>query len=253
MVAVSGSPADDEVVRFEHVSKNFRRFDARPFLLRQALLSLVGRRRDASEIEALHDVSFALRSGESVAIVGLNRAGKSTLLRLIAGTLFPTQGRVSVRGRVIALLSLGLGFHPDMTGKECILVNAALLGMTRAEVEQRFDAIVRFAELESFLHMPIRHYSSGMQARLGVAVAIHASPQVMLIDEALTVGDHAFQAKCMRRLQELRSEGATLVLVSHAPNVVRETCSRAIWLDEGRVVIDGEAAVVVERYLSARK
>ena len=239
----------EAIVRFEGISKKYRRFKVRPFLLRNALLRLVGRAPKREVFWPLDDLHFELFVGETVGIVGLNGTGKSTLLKIIAGGCVQTAGTVGVRGRVAPVLSLGLGFQPDMTGRECIVHNARLLGFTAAEVDARMDEIVAFAELESFLETPSRFYSSGMLARLGFAVAMHTDPDLMLIDEVLAVGDHTFQEKCIGRIEQLRASGTTIVLVSHSIELVKRICTRVLWLDHGKIVRDGPATEVCDAYL----
>jgi lipopolysaccharide transport system ATP-binding protein len=198
---------------------------------------------------ALKDVSFEVQKGEIFGLVGQNGAGKSTLLKLVARVLRPTQGRVLVRGRVAPLLEMGAGFHPELTGRENIYLNGAMLGLTRAEMNARFDRIVDFAELWDFIDSPLRTYSSGMWARLGFAVATDVEPDVLIVDEILAVGDAAFQHKSSRRIDSFRERGTTIFLVSHSMDLVESMCSRAAWLDHGELVAIGPAKSVVDRYL----
>lgn len=198
---------------------------------------------------ALDDVSFTVPQGQMLGLLGTNGAGKSTVLKLVAGITQPTSGQVRVRGRIASLLELGVGFHPDLTGMENIFYNGALMGLSRQEILDRLEAIVAFSGLEKFLYEPVRHYSSGMYARLGCSVALHVEPDVVLIDEILAVGDAEFQQRSMNRLLELHERGVTLVLVSHAISASRDLCDRLIWLDHGRVRADGAAREVVGEYL----
>jgi lipopolysaccharide transport system ATP-binding protein len=198
---------------------------------------------------ALRDVSFAIEPGESVGLIGGNGAGKSTLLRLICNVGRPTSGRVRIDGRVAALLELGAGFHPYLTGRQNLYVTAVVSGLRRREVDALFDDIVDFAEIGPFIDQPLRTYSSGMRMRLAFAVAIHVDPAVLLVDEVLTVGDFAFQAKCAGRIEAFQRQGKTLVLTSHDMDMVRRLCERAIWLERGRLVMDGPADSVVTAYL----
>ena len=198
--------------------------------------------------EVLVDVTMTVRAGESLAIVGPNGAGKSTMLALIAKVIRPTTGTVTVRGRVAPLLELGAGFHPDLSGRDNIILNAVLLGLTRAEAHARFDAIVAFAELERDIEAPVRVYSSGMLARLGFAVAAHLSPDILLVDETLAVGDAAFQAKCIARLAEFRRNGATIVSVSHDLQQVVEVADRVAVLMNHHIQFDGEAREALAFY-----
>ncbi len=207
-------------------------------------------RMDHGELLALRDVSLAVRPGERVGIIGPNGAGKSTLFRVIARVRRPNEGRVIVRGRVAPLLELGLGFHGELTGRENVILHGTLLGRSRADMKERMDRIAEFAELEAFLDTPIRKYSTGMVARLAFAAATDVDPDVLLVDEALAVGDERFRAKCHARMAGFRDRGKTFLLVSHALEEVRETCTRAVWLAEGRIERDGPAAEVCDAYRS---
>jgi lipopolysaccharide transport system ATP-binding protein len=207
-------------------------------------------RMDHGELLALRDVSLAVRPGERVGIIGPNGAGKSTLFRVIARVRRPNDGRVVVRGRVAPLLELGLGFHGELTGRENVILHGTLLGRSRKDMTQRMDAIAEFAEIEAFLDTPIRKYSTGMVARLAFAAATDVDPDVLLVDEALAVGDERFRAKCHERMAGFRDRGKTFLLVSHLLDEVRETCTRAVWLAEGRIERDGPAAEVCDAYLA---
>jgi ABC-type polysaccharide/polyol phosphate transport system ATPase subunit len=239
------------ILRFEKVGKTFRRFEHQPFLLRNLVLRLVGRAPKPKEFWPLRDISFEVRQGETVGIIGQNGAGKSTLLRLVAGACFPSEGRISVRGRIAPLLSLGAGFQPDMTGRECIEINATALGLSKAEIGERLDAITAFAELGDFLDTPTRYYSSGMLARLGFAVAVHTTPDLMIVDEVLSVGDHNFQKKCTAKIEEMRQNGTTILLVSHAAVSVKGLCDRVLWLKDGHLVADGPPGTILDEYLGS--
>jgi homopolymeric O-antigen transport system ATP-binding protein len=237
------------ILKLEAVGKAFRRFEKQPFLLRNALLRLVGRAPKPREFWPLRDVSFEVRRGETIGLIGQNGSGKSTLLRIIAGAAFPTEGRISVRGRIAPLLALGAGFVPDMTGRECVEINATALGLAREEIAERMERILAFAEVSEFLDTPVRYYSSGMLARLGFSVAIHTDPDLLLVDEVLAVGDHAFQQKCFARIHELRDAGVTIIFVSHSAQSIRELCDRALWLHDGKLLRDGDPAPICEEYL----
>ncbi|HEY7863283.1 MAG TPA: ABC transporter ATP-binding protein [Thermoanaerobaculia bacterium] len=200
------------------------------------------------EFEAVRGVSFTVSAGESVGLIGRNGAGKSTLLRVISRVIPPTEGRVVVAGRIAPILELGLGFHGELTGRENVLLQGALLGFTRAAMRRRLGEIAAFAELEDFLDSPVRTYSTGMSARLAFAVATDVDPDILLIDEVLAVGDERFQIKCEERMNQFREAGKTIVLVSHSAAQVRDTCRRAIWLHRGRIVRDGSAADVTAEY-----
>ena len=240
------------IVRVHDIGKAFRRFAHQPFLLRNVLNRLMGKGAPPSqELWPLRHVSFDIHRGETLGIVGHNGSGKSTLLRIIAGAAYPTEGHVAVRGRIAPLLSLGAGFQPDMTGRECIEINATALGLTRQEIVDRLDDIIAFAELADFISTPVRYYSSGMLARLGFSVAVHTDPDLLLVDEVLAVGDHNFQLKCTERIEKLRNEGATILFVSHDSELVRRLCRRALWLRGGALVADGPSSEVLAEYASA--
>lgn len=201
------------------------------------------------EFWALRGLSFEVGRGETVGIIGRNGSGKSTLLQLICGTLQPTEGTVLTKGRVAALLELGAGFNPEFTGRENLLLNGQVLGLTRSEIDQRFEDIVAFADIGEFLDQPVKTYSSGMYVRLGFSVAIHTSPELLIIDEALAVGDAKFNAKCMARIKKLRESGLSILFVSHDVGAVRSLCDRSIWLDKGRPRMSGSVFAVTAQYM----
>lgn len=207
-----------------------------------------GEKQFYREFQALKDVSFSIARGETVGIVGRNGSGKSTLLQLICGTLAPSQGEIAIRGRVAALLELGAGFNPEFTGKENVFLNAAIMGMSDDEIRSRFDRIAAFADIGSFMNQPVRTYSSGMYVRLAFATAINVDPDILVIDEALSVGDEAFQRKCFSRIQEIKHNGGTILFVSHAASAVVELCDRAILLDAGEILLSGEPKRVIAQY-----
>jgi ABC-type polysaccharide/polyol phosphate transport system ATPase subunit len=231
-------------VRFEHVSKSFSAARRRDFLMRR----IARRSAPAEPSFRLEAVSFELAAGESLAVVGRNGAGKSTLLALLAGLAVPDAGRIRVSGRVAALMELGGGFHPDLTGRENLVLYAALLGSTRRQVERQASEIADFAGLGSHLLDPLRTYSSGMVLRLAFSVAIHVDPDVLVIDEVLAVGDPGFQARCIERIEDLRKAGKTLVLVSHDSRLLERLCDRALWLDRGGVRRTGPVDDVTRSY-----
>jgi len=219
-------------IEVEDVSKKFRLFRERPTSLKQRLLTSRSR---AEDFWALHDVSFDVREGGTLGLIGHNGSGKTTILKIIAGILRPTSGTVRQRGRLAALLELGAGFHPELTGRENVYLNASFLGLSRKETDSAYEAIVEFAELEEFMDNQVKFYSSGMLVRLGFAVAVHVDPEVLLIDEVLAVGDEAFQAKCLERIRRFQQDGRTIVLVTHALDTVRAICDRAVMLHHGQV------------------
>jgi lipopolysaccharide transport system ATP-binding protein len=242
-------------VRLRGVGKTFRRVAAGyPFrTLKSALVdrSLVRDLRPEESIRALGSISLEVAKGEAVALVGGNGSGKSTLLKLMAGLLRPTSGTLEIEGRVAALIELGAGFHPEISGRENVFINGAVLGLKRAEIEARYDDIVSFAGLEGFIDEPVKNYSSGMYVRLGFSVAIHTDPEILLVDEVLAVGDEAFSHRCLRRIEQFLSSGGTLVLVSHDLALVQELCDRAVWLDGGQIALAGHPRQVVDAYREA--
>lgn len=236
------------VLRAHQISKCYHRYARQRSRLLHALWP--DWRQGVEDFWALQDVDFELSAGESVAIIGRNGSGKSTLLEILTGTLAPTRGAVSVQGRVAALLELGSGFHPEYSGRDNVFLNAQLLGLSRQEVEQRFDDIAAFADIGDVLDHPVKTYSSGMLVRLAFAVQIALDPQILIVDEALSVGDYFFQQKCFRRLRQMRDNGLTLLFVSHDMGAVRDLCSRALYLQRGRLLWDGEVNTAVQRYLA---
>lgn len=242
------SSTPDPAVELLDVSKRYVLMKQKPYLVHELFKRLRRAHLTRELFWSLRDVSLTVRPGESVGVIGRNGAGKSTLLGLVAGAIAPTCGSVRVSGRVGALLELGAGFHPDLTGRENIYLNASLLGLSRQDVDQRFESILDFSELREFIDTPIRSYSSGMYIRLGFSVAVHARPEVLLIDEALAVGDEDFQAKCMARILEFQRAGVTLLFVSHNMQQVQNLCPRTVLLDAGRVRFDGPTAEAIARY-----
>ncbi|MBV9503931.1 MAG: ABC transporter ATP-binding protein [Acidobacteriia bacterium] len=238
------------VIEFHNASKSFSRVTGRA-LLRNHLASWLGPAHK-ERFYALKHVTFRLEQGESLAVIGPNGAGKSTLLALVAGLTKPDQGAVYVGGRVAALLELGSGFHHDLTGAENVWLNAALLGLSRKRTLAAFDEIVDFSGIGEFINEPLRTYSAGMIMRLAFSVAVHGDPEIMLIDEVLSVGDQSFQKKSTDKIRELRAAGKTLVCVSHVTNLVQQLCDRAIWLDGGEVIMNGTVDEVLAAY-SGRK
>jgi ABC-type polysaccharide/polyol phosphate transport system ATPase subunit len=233
------------VIHLDRVSKAYHLHRQRQLLAQRALKKL---RRQGGIFWALRDVSFDVDAGETVAILGPNGAGKSTLLSIVVGVTSPTSGTVSCRGRVGALLELGTGFHPDLTGIENIQLNASLLGLSRAEIRSKLSSIIEFSDLQDFIDEPVRTYSSGMVARLGFSVAVHVDPDVLILDEVLSVGDQNFRRKCEAKIHQFAREGKTLLFVSHGLETVLAMCRRAIWLEHGRIRQDGPAEEVVRNY-----
>jgi lipopolysaccharide transport system ATP-binding protein len=247
-------------VRMEHVSKRFRKGELHDSL-RDLIPALTGRILGRSldhdalrrEFWALQDVSFEIRKGESFGIVGANGAGKSTMLKLISRIMKPTSGSVEIHGRLSALIEVSAGFHPDLTGRENIYLNGTILGMSRREIASRFDEIVEFSGLADFLDTPVKRYSSGMYARLGFSVAAHVNPDVLIVDEVLSVGDYVFQRKCVERMKEVIRSGATVLFVSHNLKTVTEFCQRCLLLERGRMLMTGSPTEVIQSYMNSTR
>lgn len=238
---------DDTLIRLENVSKKFCRRLRRSlwYGMRDLGSELIGRNNSHKDLRkdefwAVHDVSFQVKRGETLGLIGPNGSGKTTLLRMINGLIKPDAGRIEVRGRVGALIALGAGFNPVLTGRENIYVNASVLGIPKAEVARKFDEIVDFSGIEEFIDTPVQSYSSGMAVRLGFAVAAHMNPDILLVDEVLAVGDMVFQAKCLSRISRLRGEGCTIILVSHNEEQIRRVCNRSILLNKGETICLGD-------------
>lgn len=253
---IAVQPEDTEVViSVENVSKKFCRDLKRSLLygIQDIATEVVGRKRNSdalrkSEFWALKDVSFQLRQGQALGLVGSNGAGKSTLLRIISGLIKPDTGCVKIKGRVAPLIALGAGFNPILTGRENIYANMSILGLSTQEIEERFQEVVDFAEIWDAIDAPVQTYSSGMAARLGFACAIHTQPEILLIDEVLAVGDIKFKAKCYRKLDKLRQQGTSFVLVNHNPQAILHACDSAIYLVKGNLIASGNTETIIEKY-----
>lgn len=231
-------------VEVDGISKQFRLRHTHS--LKESVVWALQGRRQRDDFTALHHLDLTIAEGETVALLGRNGSGKSTLLKLMAGVMAPDTGQVRVRGRLAGLLEVGAGFHPDLTGRENVYLNASILGVERAQITARFDEIVEFADIGPFLDTQVRFYSSGMFLRLAFAVAVHTDPDVFLVDEILAVGDEAFRAKCLERISRLSAEGRTLVVVSHDLPLVERLCTRGVVLDRGRVLVDGPVSSAIE-------
>jgi ABC-2 type transport system ATP-binding protein len=237
-------------VALRGVSKRFYFYEHRTSSLREWFIRRVLRRPIHLRRAAftLHDLDLTVEQGEAVALLGRNGSGKSTVLRLIAGIYQATSGSVRTEGRITAVIELGAGFHPELTGAENIALYAAVLGLTRKELVERYDDIVEFAAIPDLPDTPLKYYSSGMEARLAFSVAVCLQPDILLLDEVLAVGDQAFRERCLERLRQYHARGGTLILVSHELEQLRELCTRGVWLDQGRIVMDGPIDAVLERY-----
>jgi ABC-2 type transport system ATP-binding protein len=225
------------MIRAEHASKEFKMLYHRT--IKQITIAALRKQAISDSFQAVDDVSFDIEEGESVGLMGLNGSGKSTLLKLINGVMKPDRGSVLTRGRIAGLIATGAGFHPQLSGRDNVFLNAAILGMSEAETRRKFDQIVDFADIGKFLESPVGHYSSGMFSRLGFAVAVHTDSDIFLIDEVLAVGDRPFKRKCLARMQEIREEGRTMFYVSHAAGSVRKMCDRVLVLEQGKLGFDG--------------
>ena len=239
-----------QVIKAENLSKRYVLGSRQPYSLREMLTGLFTS-SDESErtLWALRDVSFAVDEGETLGLIGHNGAGKSTLLKILSRITKPTTGTAAISGRVGSLLEVGTGFHAELSGRENIYLNGAILGMKRAEIEKKFDEIVAFSEIEAFLDTPVKHYSTGMYMRLAFSVAAHLDPEVLIVDEVLAVGDVGFQRKCLRKMRDVGESGRTVIFVSHDMQSIARLCRRAIWLKDGQLKSDGEAKHVVGEYL----
>ena len=250
----------DIAIQFQHVSKRFRRgesFDSLrdfvPALMRRALGRPMSQAKADREFWALNDVCLEVRKGETLGVIGHNGAGKSTMLKHLAGIMVPTRGRIDVEGRLSALIEVGAGFHQDLTGRENVYLNGVILGMSRAEVARKFDEIVEFAGLNAFIDTPVKRYSSGMYARLGFSVAAHLDPDILVIDEVLSVGDYVFQQKSLQKMRSVAKGGATVLFVSHNLKAVVDLCDRTVLMDRGAIVADGPTAKVIQTYLDRER
>lgn len=241
----------DVVLKVDSLSKNYEIFSSQKDKLARLVRDFLNlkSKHNINKYEALKNIDFEVKKGEVIGILGKNGAGKSTLLQLICGTLSPSAGSVKVNGRLAALLELGAGFNPEFTGKENIYINSAIMGLSRAEINERFDSIVEFADIGDFINQPVKSYSSGMFMRLAFSVASSVEPDLLIIDEALAVGDARFQAKCFRRLNELCEKGTTILLVTHSTEQITRHCSKALLIDKGIMLAFGDANVVSNQYL----
>src|SRR5687768_2485010 len=239
-----------QVINADNLSKRYVLGTRQPYSFRELLTGFFERGDDAGKVLwALRDVNFSVDEGETLGLIGHNGAGKSTLLKILSRITKPTSGSATIRGRVGSLLEVGTGFHSELSGRENIYLNGAILGMKRAEIEKKFDEIVAFSEIEAFLDTPVKHYSTGMHMRLAFSVAAHLDPEVLIVDEVLAVGDVGFQRKCLRKMRDVGESGRTVIFVSHDMQSIARLCRRAIWLKDGQLKSDGEAKHVVGEYL----
>jgi lipopolysaccharide transport system ATP-binding protein len=232
-----------------NVEKSFKIYKDKGFTLKERILFFKSRNAYVKN-NILRGISFDIEKGDILGIVGKNGSGKSTLLKLITKIIYPDSGSIEINGKVSSLIELGAGFHPDMTGRENIYINASIYGLTKKEIDSKLDTIIKFSELEEFIDSPIRTYSSGMYMRLAFSVAINVEAEILLIDEILSVGDANFQAKCFRKMQELKNSGITIVIVSHDLHTMKELCNKVIWIESGKIKENGNADIVISKYLN---
>ena len=233
-------------IKINHVSKLFHKQKQRTF--KELIPALLGGEKAVESFWALQDIDLEIKKGETIGIIGPNGSGKSTLLKLIAGVSMPTKGSIKVNGRIAPLIELGAGFHPELTGRENVFLNGVILGMSRKEINEKFNQIVDFAELWDFIDQPVKHYSSGMYLRLAFAVAIHTEPEILLVDEILAVGDEGFQRNCFEKIEELRKNNITIIMVTHVLASVEKYCDRALLLKQSEIIAIGKVNEVLKKY-----
>jgi len=247
-LTLSGSNAlNQTAIRFDHVSKDFSLQTQKTF--KEFLPALFFGEKTVNKFTALSDISFEIKRGECVGIIGPNGSGKSTILKLIAGVMSPTTGKVNVHGKISPLIELGAGMHPELTGRENIFLNGAILGLKRQEINQYFDSIVQFSELQEFIDQPVKHYSSGMYMRLAFSIAVHVNPEILIVDEILAVGDSQFQEKCFNKMEEFKKNGVTIIFVSHSLETIKSFCTKALYLNHHHLQSAGNTVEVCQKYI----
>jgi len=242
----------EEKIIVENVTKSFNVYYDKANTVKERLLFLFTRNKKEKRI-VLKDINVKIKEGECVALIGTNGSGKSTLLKLMTKIIYPNEGKIETNGKLTSLLELGAGFHPDFSGRENIYFNASIFGLTRKEIDNRLNDIIEFSELGNFIDNPVRTYSSGMFMRLAFSVAINVDADILLIDEILSVGDEHFQNKCFEKMKDLKKQGKTMVFVTHSMQSVKNLCDRAVWLKDGKIVMDGNTQEVVDEYVKATK
>ena len=240
-------PKDDVAISVEHVYKSFNVFYDKTNTIKEKILFWNKSKKEVRDI--LKDINLEIKKGEVVGLIGVNGSGKSTLLKLMTKIIYPNKGKLETKGKLTSLLELGAGFHPDFSGRENIYFNASIFGLTRKEIDERLEQIIDFSELKDFIDNPVRTYSSGMYMRLAFSVAINVDADILLIDEILSVGDQHFQEKCFQKLEELKSQGKTIVFVTHGMDSVKRFCTRAVWLHKGEIKMDADTETVVQKYI----
>lgn len=239
------------VIEVNNVSKDFKIYYDKGYTLKERLLFWKRNRHEVRHV--LKNISFKVKKGEVLGLIGQNGAGKSTTLKLLSKIIYPTIGNIIMRGRVACLIELGAGFHPDMSGRENIYINAAIFGLTKKEIDERIDDIIEFSEIKEFIDNPVRTYSSGMYMRLAFSVAINVKADILLIDEILAVGDAAFQMKCLKKLLEIKNAGTTIVIVSHNMGQIKQICDKVIWFKDNKIELEGNADIVCDNYIKYMK
>ncbi|MBR2704773.1 MAG: ABC transporter ATP-binding protein [Clostridia bacterium] len=242
---------EEYVIDVDNVYKSFNVYYDRTNTIKERLLFWKSSKKEKRQI--LKGVTLKIKKGEVVGLIGVNGSGKSTLLKLMTQIIYPNKGKITTKGKLTSLLELGAGFHPDFSGRENIYFNASIFGLTRKQIDERLDTIIEFSELKEFIDNPVRTYSSGMYMRLAFSVAINVDAEILLIDEILSVGDEHFQEKCFQKLEELKSQGKTIVFVTHGLGSVKRFCTRAVWLHQGLIKMDGEVEPVIEKYVEETK
>ena len=238
---------NDFAIKIENMTKTFKLFYDKPNTLKERLVFWNKKKVDKRTV--LKNINLEIKKGDTVALIGTNGSGKSTLLKLMTKIIYPTSGKITVNGKLTSLLELGAGFHPDFTGRENIYFNASIFGLTAAEIDKRIDTIIEFSELGDYIDSPVRTYSSGMYMRLAFSIAINVDAEILLIDEILAVGDQHFQDKCYTKLEQLKKEKKTIVIVSHSLPSVKKLCDRSVWIYNGKIKMDGETSKVIDEYL----
>lgn len=233
-------------ISFKNVGKKYQR--GKKLYFKQALLDLF-KGAEKEYFWALKNINLNIYKGEKVGIIGVNGSGKSTILKIASGVIAPTEGKVHISGKISPLIELGAGFHPELSGRENIYLNGAILGLKNEEIEEKFESIVKFAELDDFIDTPVKHYSSGMYMRLGFAIAIHVEPDILLIDEILAVGDIGFQKKCLEKMEEFHQKGVTIVVVTHSMETINKFCERVVLVNNGKIIAEGKPNKIIDKYI----
>lgn len=239
----------NEIIKVNHVTMKFNLMEEKVDTLKEYVVRLLKRKLLYNEFISLDNVSFSIEKGDVLGIVGLNGAGKSTLLKILAGVLKPTSGEIFINGSIAPLIEVGAGFDPELTARENIYLNGAILGYSKKFIDEKFEEIIEFAELERFVNVPVKNFSSGMYARLGFSIATLVNPDILIVDEVLSVGDYKFQEKCKARIQNLMSDGTTVIIVSHDHEIIEKMCNKVLWLEAGKIKMYGNTMSVIENYI----